>query len=862
MVTRKRGVSRSMDHAIPFEQCPAKTYLTPQGKITVGRSVLSHCQIVGEVARALIARYPVAIREHLFPKDAHLGCAAHDIGKVSPTFYEKILSACDVVDSALPRLPHVDPKIESGWGGHAGVSQLTLAHVNAPPYLAEVVGMHHGSPPSVSLMSATDATLGGAPWQQERERLIHALKTLLDADYPRLLSETQARALAGLTTVSDWIGSSEPFEDPTKPWEALIDQTIEKAGFITPTYKKDLSFEDVFGFAPRPAQSVFIQHASKAGVYVLEASMGVGKTEAALYAAYQLLSSEQATGIYFAMPTQLTSNKIHERVDAFLSRVLDPTCPHRPLLLHSQAWLMETEMGEEGGSSGSWFNQAKRGLLAPFAVGTVDQCLMAAMNVRHGFVRAFGLAGKVVILDEVHSYDAYTGTILDSTVALLRELGCTVIILSATLHKERRQALIGATTLSSDAYPLITAYPNDGAISEVSVASNENKDYEVRLLSLETTAIEEVVLRAEQGQQVIWIENTVKDAQERYLDMAARASELGIDCGLLHSRFTPDDRQRIEAKWVTAFGKSGESKRAERGRILIGTQVLEQSLDIDADFMVSRFAPTDLLLQRMGRLWRHDSTVRPTGAAPEFWVLAPELDFAITDPKKAFGSSAFVYNSYVLCRSLEVWQSVSQVSLPSALRSLIEQTYESRDEIEPMSHWKHELDHGERYRLGRIALKQLAFSSVAAKGKALAESNAQTRYSSADSQDVLLLRRIDLNLTTHSSTLYLLNGDTLTLPWRRGALTYRQWREASVRLRRDVIALHPKDTPLPLPINTLKKIGLHHCFYLGDPLKGDALLRVALVKQTNQLTGFLDAPLHQTSQLEYRDDLGFRARPI
>jgi len=153
------------------------------------------------------------------------------------------------------------------------------------------------------------------------------------------------------------------------------------------------------------------------------------------------LSSGQSSGIYFALPTQLTSNKIFDRFQDFLGEVLADDCPHRSLLLHANAWLFETDMGEEGRPGGAWFNQSKRGLLAPFAVGTIDQALMAAMNVKHGFVRAFGLAGKIVILDEVHTYDAYTGSLMDALVQLLRQLNCTVIILSATLNQERREQL-------------------------------------------------------------------------------------------------------------------------------------------------------------------------------------------------------------------------------------------------------------------------------------------------------------------------------------------------------------------------------------------------------------------------------------
>lgn len=858
---RRKTIS-SVIATIPFDQCPAKTYSNSLGEKKIGRTVLNHCQIVGEVARLLINRYPESIRKAIFPESAHFAAAAHDIGKVSPTFYEKIISNCTSLPEKTIRLLGVNPSIESVWGGHAGVSQLTANHLNAPHYIAEILGMHHGFAPAIAGMRAEDERFGGAAWQQEREKLVSQLKKDLNADWPIVDSVAQARALAGLTSVADWIGSGELFEDPSLSWQHSIEKSLDQAGLIPPTYKKNLSFDEVFGFAPRSTQTVFINQVKSTGVYVLEAAMGVGKTEAALYSAYQLLQTQQATGIYFALPTQLTSNKIYERFNAFLAEILDSQCKHRSLLLHSYSWLVDIEMGEEGQPGGAWFNHTKRGLLAPFAVGTIDQCLMAAMNVKHGSVRAFGLAGKVVILDEVHTYDAYTGTLLDALVTLLRNLHCTVIILSATLYQERRQEIVGFSDLTSQAYPLITTHTNDG-VKEINVKVIEQKNYNICLKQSDEEAVKEVLLRASQGQQVIWIENTVKEAQARYLDFAARAYEAEIDCGLLHSRFTSIDRQHIEEKWVNVFGKAGLSTRMQRGRILVGTQVLEQSLDIDADFMVSRFAPSDLLLQRIGRLWRHDKTPRPLTALPELWVLAPDLDSAIEHPEIAFGPSAFVYSPYVLCRSLEVWALLTHLSLPKDMRSLIEKTYVSRPEVGVMTRWLHELDHGTKgrgqvKRIGRNALKQLARISLVDIGKTQPEEHAQTRYSQIDSLDVLLLRSIHLNIEKQTTILHLLDQTTLCLPWKRALLSKKQWRELSIKLMKQLVKVQPQDAPISLPINTLRKIGLHHCFYLGEPSLDEALLRVALVSNTDNLTGVFGADIHSKYQIEYRQDLGYR----
>lgn len=848
---RRRSTEQSSIPVVAYQDCPAKTYETSEG-VGLGRSVENHCQIVGEVAKELIARLPI---RDIFPAGSALTAATHDIGKVSPTFYNKIMRACK-----RQQLDNVNPDLEREWGGHAGVSQITAKGMNAPEYIPEILGQHHGFSPNLTARRTSDDTFGGATWQAEREKLVAALEASFGETWPKVDSYALARLLAGLTTVSDWIGSSEFFEDPDVEWQPNIKRALDKAGFVQPSYKLGLSFRDVFGFEPRDAQSLFIEQVTAPGIYVLEAPMGLGKTEAALYAAYQVLSVEQACGIYFALPTQLTSNKVFERFQSFLSRILTKNCQHRSLLLHANAWLFETAMGEEGRPGGSWFNQSKRGLLAPFAVGTIDQALMAAMNVKHGFVRAFGLAGKVVILDEVHTYDAYTGTLLDALISLLRQLDCTVIILSATLNQERRQQLLGCTTTATD-YPLVTAQPNqEESAKEIAVPHTGTQKFTIHSLNDDDKAVEQALLRAEQGQQVLWIENTVKEAQERYLDLAARASELNIACGLLHSRFTLHDRQRIERHWVNLFGKAGQEQRLAQGRILIGTQVLEQSLDIDADFLISRFAPTDMLLQRLGRLWRHADTPRHATAIPGAWILAPELGCAIEQPQTYFGASAFVYSPYVLCRSLEVWQDLTQISLPQDIRGLIEKTYVNRSEQGALNRWLLELEEGSRYREGQSTLKQLARTTLAEIGNTLPESKAQTRYSEADNLDVLLLRSIRYDPQTNSGVLTLITCEQVNLPLNRSVLNKAQWRKRTAILMRHLITVRASDAPKKVSTDLLKRFGLQHCFYLGNPdwQDDESLLRVALLSETDQLEGVEHHSIHDTYDLEYRHDLGYR----
>ncbi|MDP2610543.1 MULTISPECIES: CRISPR-associated helicase Cas3' [unclassified Oceanobacter] len=856
--------------AIPFQQCPAKTWTRPDGAVVKGRSVLNHCQIVGETARCLIERFPEPMRSHLFPADSEMAAASHDIGKVSPSFVAKILRACDIDFKNLPELAQAKPDIESQWGGHAGVSQATANALGTPKYVAEILGQHHGFNPNVDDKRGNAEVFGGDVWLDERKKLVAALKDSLNSDWPVFEQASQARIVAGLTSVADWIGSGKFFEDPTQDWQPNISAALNDAGFIKPTIRPGLSFTNVFDpiqqqMQPRKAQSLFLEQITGPGIYILEAQMGMGKTEAALYAAYRLLAEEKATGIYFALPTQLTSNKIYDRFNAFLEQILGPDTPNRALLLHSGAWLLEqSDMGEDGAPGGAWFNHNKRGLLAPFAVGTIDQALMAVMNVKHGFVRAFGLAGKVVILDEVHSYDLYTGTILNELVAFLRQIECTVIILSATLNQSRRAALLQHTTTSS-AYPLITAANTIGNINnytatditEVTVPTEDNQPITLTLCEDDHRAVEEALLRADQGQQVLWIENTVAEAQQRYLDLASRAIQAGCEIGLLHSRFTPQDRQANESRWVNLFGHTGWPQRSSCGRILVGTQVLEQSLDIDADFLVSRFAPTDMLLQRIGRLWRHSDTPRHASALPECWLLTPTMEQALTNPRSAFGLSAMVYAPYVLCRSLEVWQQQQQLRLPSGIRPLIDQTYTERSETAPWATLLHELKQGSRFRTGEEAQQALAKLTLSKGGKTLPEHKAETRYSDQDNHYVLLLRSVRIG--SGETRMRLLDGRELSIPHGRRQLNNAGWRTLAVALHQQLVRVSPANCPDSIAKRTLEKLHFHKVFYLGNQENEEALLRVALVSPSGELQTLDSRPAGEKYTLEYRNDLGYRA---
>lgn len=846
--------------SVPFKDCPAQTFTTAKGECLLGRNVFNHCQIVGHVTKHLLERFPENLRAALFPKGTELVAAIHDIGKINPTFFLQQYQAAGANwKQNYPFLESFALDVENEKNeGYPALTALTLSAENYNQAIQTIAGEHYGFSPSTDLRKADNEAFGGKTWQAERKKLLKALQVEFDTPFPDILSPIQIRTLSGITSVADWIGSGALFDDPSTHWQENIEQALNQAGYEPFKLKLTLTFKDAFGFTPRETQTTLIKACKKPGVYVLEAPMGIGKTEAALFCAYKMLTTKQATGIYFALPSKLTSNKISERFNQFLTTVLSKDCPHRrTLLVHGNAWLEETEMGEAGQHGKSWFNASKRSLLAPFSIGTLDQLLLAAMDVRDGNIRAFGLAGKVVILDEVHSYDTYTSVCLKQLITLLRQLHCTVIILSATLSQARKQELL-ARPLSAQSYPLITAIsaePNE-KIVEIAVTPPPSRNVNVHLLQNSDRALDEALRRAEQGQQVLWIENTVNDAQDRYFNIAARCKKNGVICGLLHSRFLFEDRTVNETLWVNAFGKSGRFARKNQGRIVVGTQVLEQSLDIDADFLISRFAPTDMLLQRLGRLWRHVDTQRPPNARCEAWFLAPTLENALQSPQTHFGASAEVYNEYILCRSLEAWKAHlcehSMVTLPRNIRPLIDATYFERLENEAMTTLRHHLYEGTAHRKGLNALRQLARTSQ----ESLSDSEAQPRYNQEDTAEILLLQSINIDRIQKQTLITLCSGKILVIPWRRHTLTRQKWRHISATLMRQMVPCKPSQLPQTLPLMRCKELGLDHALYLGDPSLNETIpFAIALTGAGENLSGF-EQNLSDKFHYSYRQDTG------
>lgn len=684
MIIKQRAIKDIA--GIPLEDCLAKT-LQHGANMCKGCNVYTHLAMTLKVMRLLRSIWEGFPRYKLLPYAVDSLCAYHDIGKVSPGFQQKIYNA-------LGGKPELGKNFEL-YSDHSSISRATLLCLNKN--LADLAGMHHGqTSPDIKYQDADEA-YGGTTWSGMRRALLERLKRDFKLSDDFNIPERLLPIALGATILSDWLSSSMeiPFGGIANDEE--ICATIKNAGFEKLEVKLGLTFGDIFkdscgrGYIPNDLQKICSTQISPGGIYVIESEMGSGKTEAALFLAYKLLESRQANGIYFALPTRLTSEKIYERLNDFLEKILPDSENKNAMLIHGDAWMnwklsstTEQDIGGNNDNCDSWFQTKKRALLATFGVGTIDQALLSVINVRHKALRAFALSGKVVIIDEVHSYDNYTGSLVAALVKSLRDWGCTVIILSATLTDEarRRFALLPKKDNMHPLvpYPLVTL---NAEYEQPQVFHFEGQGVKEVLLSLtsnEEEALSEAYEHALQGEQVLWVENTVEKAQSIYMKLN-QAQDDRIELGLIHSRFPKIIRTENENKWTHTYGKHGLEERRKMGRILIGTQILEQSIDIDADFLVTRIAPADMLFQRTGRLWRHPSMQRPASATCKTLIL---YDECLCQPQqlKMKAKELLPYDAYVIYRTFEVFRNMERIVLPRDIRDILESVYMQRTEAD------------------------------------------------------------------------------------------------------------------------------------------------------------------------------------
>lgn len=875
MLTRhEQSQNKSVCECPALKDIYAKTKQNSDG-IVPGQTIWIHSLLTGLVSRYLISLYPRSIRRRIFPDGTEAVVSFHDVGKISPVFAAKLLShvTCNVPDWYEGVRKYQDFVHDSRFR-HEVISGVFFS--NKSWQISRIVGQHHGKFVTGAGLSIDCDVYGGRAWNIRRQQLEEKLSQIFCPSKLKpgdlynsfnTISPAQLSAISGLTTISDWLASSDLLCAAYEAdGEIQVLQKLEELGFKELTVKKNISFETMFGFKPNVIQQEFIDIIEPGGVFVLEAPMGIGKTEAALYAAYKVLLSDRATGIYFALPTQTTSEKIYERFTAFVDKFADLNS-FACKLLHSKARYYELNNGTDSSEEFSWFNSSKRGLLVRFAVGTIDQALMSVLNVKHGFIRDFGLAGKVVILDEIHTYDCFTQVFVRELINRLRDLRCTVIILSATLKNSERFRLLNfddsAENSLIDGYPALSwVKQNESDIyQKVLPAHLKSKNVLLSFRSMED-CVEEAVKRAAEGQQVLWIENTVKNAQNIYesvVNMSGSKSAT-VEIGLIHSKFTKADRSKLEDKWLNVLGKSAtDAERLSKGRILVGTQILEQSIDIDADFLISRIAPSDMILQRMGRLWRHNRS-RNGNARCEAWIIDVNLGDSLVAPadENNFGKSAYVYEPYVLNRSVETLKLLRHIRLPEDIPAIIDNTYRERDDISPWIELRDEMEHGTGYKKGSIQLNQKAAGMLSKNGVISSSTDdVCTRYSEEEDSSIIILR----NYVVHDRAVELLFPDGTLVVIDKDADNYENTKKIILAIENSSVPCPVSKLPCRIAYSKAKKLGLTRYVHLGSHHDSDIDVAIMLCSEDGRLSNIKHSA-DDRHEYFYTDQKGLEIRRL
>ncbi|MFC3284066.1 CRISPR-associated helicase Cas3' [Litchfieldella rifensis] len=671
----------------------------------------------------------------------------HDLGKFSRAFQGQAQPEGANLVPTLSRLAYIERHDRLGallwetcwvrWlrDGTLGWTEITLDGKargqlkNTQASLMAPMFGHHGKP-----VTGSPLTLENFFGQDEisddveaSRQFVKDLTRIIGVDWPveKLLSDKWHKefqslswTIAGWAVLSDWLGSNQEYfeyrQEPMsleKYWEYYAKPRAEKAlratGFdqlpLVVPYAGLHAWFDGNAVTPTPLQSQAesIELASGPQLFILEDVTGAGKTEAACILAQRLLAEGHGDGLYFALPTMATSNAMYSRLGNLHHHFFSESSHPSFVLAHGARELNDEfskalaathpndsdyDKGEFTASAqcNQWLaDSRKKALLAEVGVGTIDQALMGLLPFRHQSLRLYGLARKVLIVDEVHAYDIYMQTLLAQLLAYHARQGGSAILLTATLPARMRQSLAEAWKaglgveggpLECQDFPLLT-HVHRQSKQEIPLASRPevSRSVAVEWLTQEGQAVEDVLAAVDAGECVAWVRNTVDDAIRAFEAIRERHPD-PEHCLLFHSRFAMVDRQRIESEVLARLGKESTPDQ-RRGQVLISTQVFQESLDCDVDLMVSDLAPIDLLIQRAGRLQRHSRGHR---RSPTLLLLAPEWSDAPDDQwlRHALPGTQAVYRDTSLCWFTQrVLRELGAIRMPEGARTLIESVY-------------------------------------------------------------------------------------------------------------------------------------------------------------------------------------------
>jgi len=527
---------------------------------------------------------------------------------------------------------------------------------NVGPWM-EIVTGHHGEPPKRTPIRYQNFFTVADEDAASRFRETAASLFLVDFNGEVFTDKAiknrlklSSWMLAGVVVLADWLGSGrkpdiylhdemalgEYWEKHALPFAASVIANADLSHATTESFAGTRHlFPFITALTPLQEWAEKRQIGESNQLFILEDVTGAGKTEAALALSHRMMANGLADGIYVALPTMATANAMYERLGKAYRRLFSADAHPSLVLAHGARHLSEefrNSVGLPEASSASrnyaddeepgeaycsaWLaDSRKKALLAEVGVGTLDQALLAVLPARHQSLRIFGLARKVLIVDEVHSYDPYMNQLLQTLLEAHARQGGSAILLSATLPQLMREKYVHAFCAGADVaipslvetppYPLATHVPTmESTETHLMTRRNVERTVIVSMLDQPDQALTIVKEAVGKGQCVCWVRNTVKDARAAYDLVAGQDWTEKNKLMIFHSRFAMVDRQRIETATLDLFDKKSTADKRQ-GRVLIATQVVEQSLDLDFDVMISDLAPIDLLIQRAGRLHRH-----------------------------------------------------------------------------------------------------------------------------------------------------------------------------------------------------------------------------------------------------------------
>jgi CRISPR-associated endonuclease/helicase Cas3 len=574
--------------------------------------------------------------------------------------------------------------------------------------LARAIFGHHGMP--VAEHPPTTVAQVYKPYGLAAARAFtHSAAALILSEPIRIDKERLVRAsfaLAGIAVVADWVGSSEAFAycndlmPLSEYWSeyALVSArfAVREFGLIPCPSAPECDLVQLMGdkgFSnPTPMQqwASGVSLSEDPTLYIIEDSTRAGKTEAALILSHRLIAAGCASGLYFALPTMATANALYGRLaKAYLNLFAKGS---RPSLVLSHAsrdldpgftesvfYESDAPNGAEAECSAWIVDNRRRSFLAQVGVGTVDQALLSVLPCKFQSIRLAGLMQRILVVDEAHAYDAYMGQEIEHLLRAHAQLGGSAIVLSATLPQETRKRFVeaydGKIKEVSHSYPLTTWLARGTHAVQKPI---DPRDIDVRQVPVQfvrsVESGDELTLDASRrGQAVLRIRNAVADALQSYNSLSRRHDRVE----LFHARYAQVDRQKRESEVVARYGRSGKPWDRE-GWLLVATQVVEQSLDLDFDLIVSDLAPVDLLIQRAGRLWRHTRPDRHPSARQRFVVVTPE---PLDDPTRDWLSRALPRTAQVYQDIATLWltarklAAAGMIDTPASLRQLIEGVY-------------------------------------------------------------------------------------------------------------------------------------------------------------------------------------------